>query len=160
MGQPSDVSSTSVFVVRHAKAGSRHAWDGPDAARPLSKPGRRQAAGLVDQLADQDIKRIIASPFVRCTETVEPLAKRRQLMIEPSPSLEEGAPLEEALRLLEKVAYEPTVLCTHGDVIGELLDHLRRSGVAVDERMEKGSTWILGVEGGDVVGARYVPPPT
>ena len=154
------MSSTPVFVVRHAKAGSRSAWDGPDPARPLSKAGRRQAAGLVSQLADQDITRIVSSPFIRCTETVEPLAQRLHLPVEPSPSLEEGAPLPEALRLVEKVADEPTVLCTHGDVIGELLDHLRRTGVDVDDgRMEKGATWILDTEAGEVTGARYLPPP-
>jgi len=148
-------------VVRHAKAGSRSAWDGPDTARPLSKAGRRQAAGLVRQLADRDITRIVSSPFVRCTETVEPLAQRLRLTVEPSPSLEEGAPLPEALRLVEKVADEPTVLCTHGDVILELLDHLRRIGVTIDElRMEKGATWILDTQAGEVTGARYLAPPS
>jgi phosphohistidine phosphatase SixA len=154
------VSSTPVFVVRHAKAGSRSAWDGPDPARPLSKAGRRQAAGLVSQLGDRDITRIVSSPFIRCTETVEPLAQRLHLPVEPSPSLEEGAPLPEALRLVEKVADEPTVLCTHGDVVAELLDHLRRAGVDLDDtRMEKGATWILDNEAGEVTGARYLPPP-
>jgi len=155
------VSSTPVFVVRHAKAGSRGAWDGPDPARPLSKAGRRQAAGLVGQLGDREITRIVSSPYVRCTETVEPLAHRLHLAVEPSPSLEEGASLPEALRLVEKVADEPTVLCTHGDVIEELLDHLRRTGVFIDDgRMEKGATWILDTEAGEVTAARYLPPPS
>lgn len=154
------MSSTPVFIVRHAKAGSRSAWDGPDPARPLSKAGRRQAAGLAAELGDRAITRIVSSPFVRCTETVEPLAERLHLPVEPSPSLEEGTPLAEALRLVEKVADQPTVLCTHGDVLGELLDHFRRTGVRIDdERMEKGATWVLDTEAGEVTGARYVPPP-
>ena len=155
------MSSTPVFVVRHAKAGSRGAWDGPDPARPLSKAGRRQAAGLVGQLGDREITRIVSSPYVRCTETVEPLAHRLHLAVEPSPSLEEGASLPEALRLVEKVADEPTVLCTHGDVIEELLAHLRRRDVVNgDARLEKGSTWVLRTDGGEITGAGYVPPPT
>ena len=148
-------------MVRHAKAGSRSAWDGPDTARPLSKAGRRQATGLVGQLADQGVTRIVSSPFVRCTETVAPLAKRLRLAVEPSPSLEEGAPLAEALRLVEKVADKRTVLCTHGDVILELLDHLRRIGLGIAElRMEKGATWVLATRAGEITGARYLPPPS
>jgi broad specificity phosphatase PhoE len=152
--------STPVFIVRHAKAGSRSAWEGSDEARPLSKAGRRQAAGLATVLGDQGIARIITSPFVRCRETVEPLAAQRGLLIEPSDWLAEGSPLSDALRLVEKVADEVTVLCTHGDVIAALLDHLRRLGIAPsDPRFEKASTWVLDTERGDVTSVTYLPPP-
>ena len=152
--------STPVVLVRHAKAGSRSAWKGSDEARPLSKAGRRQADGLASVLADQGITRIVTSPFVRCWETVEPLATQRGLPIEPSDWLAEGSPLSDALRLVEKVADEATVLCTHGDVIGELLDHLGRLGIAPrDARFEKGSTWVLNTERGDVTSVAYLRPP-
>ena len=155
------MTKTPVFVVRHAKAGSRSAWSGPDHARPLSKAGRRQAVGLADLLADQAITRIVTSPYVRCHQTVQPLGTRLAVPVEPSDLLVEGTLLPEALRLVEKVADQPTVLCTHGDVILELLDHLARGGVFVDDaRFEKGSTWVLGTEAGEVTAARYLPPPT
>ena len=32
-----------VLLVRHARAGSRKHWEGPDIERPLSKKGWRQA---------------------------------------------------------------------------------------------------------------------
>ena len=35
----------TILLVRHARAGSRKDWDGPDEKRPLSKKGRRQADG-------------------------------------------------------------------------------------------------------------------
>ena len=41
----------SIFVVRHAKAGSRHKWDGEDVERPLSEAGRRQTAAITERLA-------------------------------------------------------------------------------------------------------------
>ena len=56
--------------------GSRSAWDGPDEQRPLSKAGRRQAAALAKLLGDEPIGRIVSSPYVRCRETVAPLAER------------------------------------------------------------------------------------
>ena len=39
----------SLLVVRHARAGSRRHWDGPDETRPLSGRGRRQAKALVNR---------------------------------------------------------------------------------------------------------------
>ncbi len=150
----------NVYVLRHAKAGSRSGGDGPDELRPLSKRGRKQAEALGDQLADADVARIVSSPYVRCLQSVEPLAARLHVPIEKSDALAEGAPLREALRLVEKVSDQPTLLCTHGDVVEELLAHAERQGVRLEgEGMEKGSTWILSVEHGTIVGAKYLPPP-
>ena len=61
----------ALLLVRHAKAGNRFDWDGEDVDRPLSTAGRRQAAGLVDELAPYSVKRVLSSPFRRCVETVE-----------------------------------------------------------------------------------------
>src|SRR6266508_974589 len=36
-------SSSALYVVRHAKAGVREAWSGPDEERPRSRRGRTQA---------------------------------------------------------------------------------------------------------------------
>ena len=59
-------------------------------------------------------------------------------------ALAEGAPLTDTLRLFEKVAGENAVLCTHGDVVGNLIEHLTHAGVPVDDdRLEKGSIWEL-----------------
>jgi 8-oxo-dGTP diphosphatase len=150
----------TVFLVRHAKAGSRQRWDGPDDQRPLTKPGRTQAEALANLLRDEGITKVISSPYVRCRQTVEPLGQQLLLPVDLSDALAEGAPLREALRLLEKVSDEHTVLCTHGDVMGEVLDHVQRHGVVLDEGgVEKGCTWVLDVEAGAVTAARYLPAP-
>jgi broad specificity phosphatase PhoE len=39
-----------LLLVRHASAGDRDEWDGPDGARPLDERGRAQAAALVAAL--------------------------------------------------------------------------------------------------------------
>ena len=64
------------YLLRHAHAGDKHAWNGPDLARPLSGAGRREAHGLLTQLRDYPIIRVLSSPAVRCLQTVEPLAAR------------------------------------------------------------------------------------
>ena len=65
-----------LYLVRHAKAGSRRDFDGDDRDRPLSRAGLEQAHGLTVMLGHLPISRIYSSPYVRCTQTVEPLAKK------------------------------------------------------------------------------------
>jgi 8-oxo-dGTP diphosphatase len=150
----------TVYLVRHARAGSRSRWKGDDALRPLSKVGKSQAHGIAKLLADKPIDLIVSSPFTRCLGTVEPLAEKLGVEIETSDALAEGARLSPALRLFEKVQDREVVLCTHGDVMQDLLDHFGRHGVKLrDHRMEKGSVWVFETEGDKVRRARYVPPP-
>jgi broad specificity phosphatase PhoE len=148
-----------VFVVRHAKAGSRRRFEGDDEFRPLSRNGRVQAKALAEQLAHRDIARVLTSPYTRCIETVAPLANQLGVDVEIEDVLAEGADWSYSLAIIEQAAL-PTVLCSHGDVIGDLMHHLDRRGVPLDDdRIEKGSTWVLQVEEGEVVKARYLPPP-
>jgi phosphohistidine phosphatase SixA len=70
------------YLVRHAHAGDKRAWTGPDRLRPLSGSGRREAHGLLVQLRPYPVVRILSSPAVRCVQTVEPLAQRRGLPVE------------------------------------------------------------------------------
>jgi broad specificity phosphatase PhoE len=150
----------TVYLVRHARAGSRGRWKGDDTLRPLSKVGKAQASGIAKLLASEPIDLIISSPFTRCVGTVQPLAEKLGVEIETSDALAEGARLSQALRLFEKVQDRHVVLCTHGDVMQDLLDHFGRHGVKLrDHRMEKGSIWIFDIEGDAVRRARYVPPP-
>jgi len=154
----------TVYLLRHARAGRRSAWKGDDDLRPLTKVGRRQAAGIVDEVATARVTRIVSSPYVRCRQSVEPIAQRLRLPVDLADGLAEGADLHEVLRVLEKVSDTTAVLCTHGDVIELLLDHLRREGVDVGKRrgrprMEKGSVWVLQTKRGRVTGATYHPPP-
>lgn len=148
------------FVVRHAKAGSRRGFDGDDQLRPLSRNGRPQADGLVELLMHRDIARVASSPFTRCVQTVEPLAESLGLQVEIDKKLGEGHDWSHALAIVER-ATQPVVLCSHGDVIGDLMHHLAARGVSLDnDRIEKGSTWVLQVDEGEVVKARYLSPPT
>ena len=150
----------TVYLLRHARAGRRSAWKGDDELRPLSKVGRRQAATLVDELlANAEIEQIVSSPYVRCVQSVELLAQSRDLPIDVADELREGAPLEDALRLFEKVSGHPTVLCTHGDIVEALLTQFKANGVKVGKiRMEKGSVWAFETRNGRVTKATYLPP--
>ncbi|MEO6627314.1 MAG: phosphoglycerate mutase family protein, partial [Aquihabitans sp.] len=55
-----------IHVVRHAHAGSRKNWAGPDEDRPLSPRGLRQAQLVADALRDHPIDTLWSSPYLRC----------------------------------------------------------------------------------------------
>jgi phosphohistidine phosphatase SixA len=151
----------AVYVVRHAKAGDRAEWSGDDRLRPLTKSGLRQAEALANLLDREPIDKILSSGYLRCVQTVEPLGARRQLPVEPVKELEEGAGGESVLRLMQKFRGRNLVLCTHGDVVEELLERLVAQGLLQRARanMEKGSTWVLAEQDGKITGAKYLPPP-
>ena len=134
-----------LLVVRHARAGRRSAYEGNDLDRPLSGRGRTQAEGLVPLLTGYRPRRILSSPAVRCFETVRPTAEVLGIPIESVGELAEGHGAD-ALRLLQRMAGETAVVCTHGDIADELLDALvpglspeTRHGL----RLLKGEVWVV-----------------
>lgn len=153
---------TAVYLIRHAKAGSRHRWRGPDHLRPLTKPGHRQAQALVALAGGQPFARLLSSPFVRCVQTLEPLARALGLPIEIAKELAEGAETGGALELALSIAADgPAGLSTHGDVMTHVVEALLADGVPLNGPLEfeKGSAWILDVRDGVVASGRYLPPP-
>jgi 8-oxo-dGTP diphosphatase len=150
------------YLIRHGKAGDRGAWQGPDELRPLTKAGARQADALSERLAGEAIGRVISSPAVRCVDTVRPLAERLGVELERDLDLMEGMGPGGAARLAaEAVPGSAIVLCTHGDVIWELLTDLEAAGIPLTAGIpaKKGSVWALEVADGAVVRGTYQPPP-
>ena len=149
----------TIYLLRHAKAGRRSAWTDPDWLRPLSDLGRIQARDLLHTMHKARFAHILSSPYVRCMESVVPLAAHHGLPVEPTEALEEGAPLDGVLGLMKEHADTGAVLCTHGDIIPAVLEHAAANGsrLGSDLRCEKGSIWVLD---GDITGApklRYIP---
>jgi 8-oxo-dGTP diphosphatase len=137
----------SVVLLRHAHAGDREAWSGDDRLRPLDERGREQALAFRDLLADRRIARIVSSPYVRCVETVEPLAAALGLPVETDDRLGEGASRPDALSLLSEL--DDGLACTHGDVIEGLLGYGLRKGAAV----------VVKIDGRDMAVEQALPAP-
>src|SRR3954451_13248239 len=102
-----------VFVIRHAYAGERAAWVGPDIERPLDDLGREQAEEIARVAAEQPLTRLVSSPAVRCVETLGPLADKVGLTIDVDGRLAEGAQSADVLAVLAEVP-DDAVLCVHG----------------------------------------------
>jgi phosphohistidine phosphatase SixA len=148
------------FLVRHADAGDKGSWDGPDVERPLSAAGFHQAEGLVVRLEDYPVERILCIPTVRCHQTVQPLARDRLLPIEPVAALGVDADPTEILELFWDRRLSNAVLCTHGESVGRLLVQLATQGLVAPEPLHwpKGSTWLLQRTDLREVRARYLSP--
>jgi 8-oxo-dGTP pyrophosphatase MutT (NUDIX family)/phosphohistidine phosphatase SixA len=163
-GDPVDGVPVPVHVIRHAKAGDRSAWGEPDELRPISKTGRRQSARLAERLARVGVTRLVSSPFLRCIQTLEPLAEELDLDIDVVAELGEGQPAAGAEAwALAAAADGPAAMCTHGDVLVGLIERLRvqrvPTGETADAGYAKAGAWRLDVLDGRVHRATYLPPP-
>ena len=149
-----------IHVVRHAHAGSRAAWRGDDRLRPLSQRGRMQAKLVAEALGAPAGAPLLSSPFVRCMQTLEPLAARGGTEVVGDDRLAEGSAPEPLVALLRTLG-DGAVLCSHGDVITTLVGHLAAGGTRIDPRVDtqKGGVWSLELGGSRVVAGVYTPPP-
>ena len=150
-----------VYVLRHAKAGTRERWPGDDIDRPLTKNGWLQAHALADRLADAGAAAVLlSSPYVRCMQTLEPLAERLGTKVVADDRLTEGVPFEPLLALVEST---PTgsVLCSHGDIIPDLIGALHRRGahLTTDADWRKAAVWVLHRERHKIDSLACWPPP-
>ncbi|MGI9015192.1 MAG: SixA phosphatase family protein [Phycisphaerales bacterium] len=146
----------TVYLIRHAQALDRRAYNGTDDRdRPLTPKGHAQASDLADTLANAGIHRIISSPATRCVQTVTPLSQQLNIALEVDPRLIESTTinLDDFIDLETVDADHTLVLCAHGDNIPELLDNLN---IECD-RCQKASMWKVALNWGQASGTYRAP---
>ncbi len=150
-----------IYLVRHAKAGERRLWEGNDEERPLSKIGWKQSEAIGKRLAARNATSLYASPYVRCIQTLEPLAKRLGVDVQPEHRLYEGEPFEPVLDLLGEVG-TGAVLCSHGDIVPDVIGALHRRGMEVQSPPDwrKATIWVLKRKGDRITRGKVWPPPS
>jgi 8-oxo-dGTP diphosphatase len=156
----------TLYLVRHAAAGHRSPFDNDldlDLDRQLNDVGHEQAAALTEFFAQMSVRSVWSSLATRCFQTVRPIAAHHGLEVVPQHFLTEGArPVDflEALRA-ESSLKGDLVLCSHGDLIPEVVSRLLREGMTVvgPRGCEKGSVWSLETRGRDIVRASYTARP-
>ena len=129
------------LLVRHAWAGDSALWIGDDRARPLDEEGVKRAAELAELLSEKGVTRVLTSPYLRCVQTVAPLARALGLPLEYRHELGDDSTAAEALPLLRELRSEPAVVCVHGDLVEQLLG----------EELAKGEVAAVDVTGEGVV---------
>ena len=137
------------LLVRHAWAGHSASWEGDDRLRPLDDRGRRQADALPAALARFRIDRLVSSPYLRCTQTFEPIAAALGLPVEQRDELADDAKRKHALALMDELEGVTAALCTHGELLHRLLG----------DQTEKGETTVVERTAEGVRVLERIPPP-
>jgi 8-oxo-(d)GTP phosphatase len=157
----------ALLLVRHASAGDRAGWDGPDELRPLDRKGRRQVQWLTGALQHFAPAAVATARPVRCRDTVQPLADVLGLELREAPEFGEAqfqadpqAALAAAERLLDRdPAAGPVVVCSQGGAIPSLLLSLGVRWEGVTGRLwppaAKGSVWAVGGRPGALLADYY-----
>lgn len=161
----------SVLLLRHGWAGDRDRFEGDDRDRPLDDRGRAQAAALPAHLAGFAVRHpvLLASPYRRCTATLEPLAAATGSSVVTADDLAEAAvPLRSddgwpdaawlgtrAVRAIDaalaRAGGRPVVACSHGELLPAALAVLvARHGLEVPHHLDltrkalpKGAGWLV-----------------
>jgi phosphohistidine phosphatase SixA len=150
-------------IVRHADAGNRSRFDGPDLERPITTRGWAQARALADVLAEVGATAIVSSPALRCVETVTPLSERIGVGIEPADALSEDSTGEAALAALIARGDETGGLVigsTHGPIFEDLLRRFGTgSGASRRRPVAKAGRLELSISGGEIAAFETFPAP-
>ncbi|MEZ5245348.1 MAG: phosphoglycerate mutase family protein [Acidimicrobiales bacterium] len=153
----------SLYLVRHASAVDRSRWSLDDLERPLDRRGGIQAEAITAHFSAHGLRGVWSSQAVRCVDTVLGTAAAHGLTVEIRAELTEGASPNALLELLREEAgvKGDLVMCSHGDLIPEVLNRLLRDGMSVlgARGCEKGSIWELETRGRDITQGRYTPTP-
>jgi 8-oxo-dGTP diphosphatase len=156
------VATSTLLIVRHAKAGKKRRWQGEDSLRPLDSEGVAQAARLAAVAPCYGPSRIASADLLRCADTVRPLSHDLGLPIDIEPKLGRDAYAADPRATLAWVRDQvdqggTAVLCSQGEVIPDLMTRLSAGSPLKMRRpaARKGSVWALSFAAGKLVGADY-----
>ncbi|UAK29793.1 NUDIX hydrolase [Nocardia asteroides] len=153
----------TLLLVRHARAGRRDRFNGPDEQRPLDREGETQARALAPNLLAFGASEVYSAPPLRCVQTMAPLAEKLGREIGMEPLFSETGYAEHPDEARERLRALVTdnavrVVCSQGKVIPDLLGWLaERDGIALPSaRNRKGSVWVLSFVGQRLVAADHL----
>ncbi len=166
-----------LILLRHASAGQKEGWPEGDDSRPLDAMGATDALMLARLLACFAPRaRVLSSPALRCTESVQPYAESFGGTVEAEPALalsgrpgdlpssrtSGGDPLADLVRALVRAA-RPAVLCLHRENLRKALAAACSALGASppghpDASLPKGGFWVVHMSAGEMAALeRYEP---
>ncbi len=153
----------TLIILRHTKALERGDWDEVDSERTLNEVGFDQAQLLIKHLEPFAIEEIYTSDYVRCVQTVTPMAHSRGLGITQVPSLNEETFEEDPLRSVSfanalKQDEKNILICSHNPVIPTMLRGILNTKLKNKDliKLEPGDAWIVHRVQGEIVGLDYL----
>jgi 8-oxo-dGTP diphosphatase len=153
----------TLIILRHTKALERGDWDEKDSGRPLNEIGSDQAQLLIKQLEPFAIEEVYTSNYLRCVQTVTPLANARGLVITQVPSLNEETFEEDPLRSISfanalKQDEKNILMCSHNPVIPTMLRGILNTKLKNKDliKLEPGDAWVIHRVRGEIVALDYL----
>jgi 8-oxo-dGTP diphosphatase len=158
-----DPRTDTLIIVRHTKALERGDWDDDDSKRTLDERGVVQSEQLIQHLEPFGIDEIYSSDYIRCIQTVTPLAQSRGLKITEIPNLnEENFELdpERAISFANAVKQDEKniLICSHNPVIPTMLRGILNTKLKNKDliKLEPGDAWIVHRVRGEIVGLDFL----
>ena len=140
----------AIIALRHGKAVSPDAWDGPDSTRPLMQRGNDQAVSVTPAIAAFAPHKLISSTAVRCLSTIAPLAGYLGLAVRATNDISQDAYEYGEADIASVVAKRlhkkrTTVLCSHGPVLPDILGEIaRQTGTMPSASLRRASALSTG----------------
>jgi 8-oxo-dGTP pyrophosphatase MutT (NUDIX family)/phosphohistidine phosphatase SixA len=143
----------ALVLVRHASAGDKREWTGPDADRPLDEEGTERIRTVAALLTAYDVEAAGVADVRRCRDTLAPYARDAGLQLQTMANTTAGAfepqaATDEVAGLLD--GRRAAAWCGQREVIPDLAEALctRFGGAAGDgaEGLRKGALAVLHID--------------
>lgn len=155
--------TSTLILLRHAKAVKRREWNDYDLDRPLSPEGVEQAKRLVNQLEPFGLEGIFTSDASRCFATVEPISQYLNLKVTATADLN-----EESYENAPKLAYNYVrhlmrypgnqLVAGHNPIIPEILTKLARVEYSAED-LDPADAWVMHHRGDKVHSVEFIRHP-
>lgn len=155
-------NTDTLIILRHTKALERGDWDEDDSLRPLAESGQAQAHQLVSRMAPFAIDEIYTSDYLRCLQTVAPLADAKQIVPVAVPNLNEETFELDPQRAITfanalKQDQKNILICSHNPVIPTMLRGILSTKLKNRDliKLEPGDAWIVHRVNGEIMGLDF-----
>jgi 8-oxo-dGTP diphosphatase len=155
--------TSTLVLLRHAKAVKRGDWNDYDLDRPLAEEGIEQSKRLVRQLEPLGIQGIFSSDASRCYSTVEPLSQALDLRITVTSELNEDSYEKDAKTALNYVRHlmrypGNQLIASHNPIIPHILTKIARVEYSADD-FDPADAWVVHHRGDKVHSVEYIRHP-
>lgn len=150
------------IILRHTKALERGDWDSDDSKRPLSDLGFEQARKLINRMLPYRIDEIYTSDYLRCMQSVAPLATSRELVPVTIADLNEETfefDPQKAISFANALKQDQKniLICSHNPIIPTMLRGILNTSLKSRKliKLEPGDAWIVHRVNGEITGLDF-----
>jgi len=155
--------TSTLILLRHAKAIKRSEWNDYDLDRPLSPEGVEQAKRLVGQLEPLGIEGIFTSDASRCFSTIEPLSEHLNIRVTVTAELNEESYEKDSKLALQYVRHlmrypGNQLVSGHNPIIPEILTKLARVEYSAED-LDPADAWVVHHRGEKIHSVEFIRHP-